>query len=107
MPFVARDFLHSLLQLVAKPDLLRAVYPIANQRLIDRLQTGEGGSDNANPFVMNPAFSNGQEAVSQAGAEHYRSAGHKPVFRQDDILSGQQRIVAYTRETEPLPQCCT
>ncbi len=53
---------------------------------------------------MDPARGDGQTAIAQAGAEHHRSPGHKPVLRQHHVLPGQQLTLPLTRKAEALPQ---
>ena len=61
MPLRTRISLGALLQFVLKSDLLRAMEAIADQRLVDGPQIGKSGSDQGDPFIVNPARAYGQK----------------------------------------------
>src|ERR1700679_65193 len=56
---------------------------------------------------MNPSLTDGQAAISQAGAHPHRSAGDEPMLRQDQVSPGKQVLLALSHEREPLPKRCT
>src|SRR5580658_2422339 len=102
MPLRATVSLGPLLQLVDEPDLLRAVDTVAYQWLVNRPQIIEGGSDQSDPLVVNPASGNRQNAIAQVRAEHDSGSGHKPVLGQNDEPASQQGLLALSNKPKPL-----